>query len=250
MIFLDVIRQQYRMAGVLKGPGRDLSVSEQQEGLHINNSMLDGLKIERLFVYQVVRTVFDVTALQQEYLVGALVDGANWEIERPEKILRAGFIVATTPPTLEAEIEMEVVQTYSQWAAIITKQVQSAMPRVIYYRATLPCGTAATWPVANKDCQIALYTPGLVDEFTDVMADIQFPKGYREFVEYEGACKVHARYPHLPMDPSVAVEAKSYKMRIKANQYTPLYIGSDPAALKPKPSAGRKWYDARSWSSG
>ena len=110
---LDVLTQAARMANFLKQPGRGLSGSEQSEMLHIFNATIDGLKTERCFVYQVIRTVVNFKAFQQDYGVGDLVyapqDGsAYWGIERPEKILGAGFLVPTNDPTETAEVPMGV----------------------------------------------------------------------------------------------------------------------------------------------
>lgn len=245
MIFLEVLNQIYRKAGVLKAAGRGLSGSEQDEGLHIVNSLLDGLKIERLFFYQILRTLFDAAIGQRDYLVGSLVDGANWEIERPEHILRAGYLIPGA--SAESEIQMRVLKDYTEYQTIINKAVPSSMSWIMYYRASLPVGTATLWPVPSAAFQVAIYTPGTVDEFTDVMQDISFPKGYREFLEYAGAVAVHDNYPDAKMLPSVEARAIMYKSRVKASQYSPGYIRSDPAALAVPDRQGRS-FGAREWT--
>lgn len=250
--FLDVMTQAYRIAGVLKGPGRGLSNSEQTEGLHIANAMFDALKIERCFVYQVVRTLVDTQVAKQDYSVGPDAS-SDWQIQgdcsRPEHIMRAGFMVPGITGTLQSEIPMEVILDYTQWWAIVTKAVTSSQPRVLYYQASVPQGSAKVWPVPNFVSQIALYTAGTVDEIDDVMQFVEFPKGYREFAEYELAVKVHDRYPMIPMSPGAEVRAANAKARIKANQWTPLFMKADEAAMQSKPSDGRRWYDARTWFS-
>lgn len=246
MIFIEVLTQMYRMAGVLKHPGQGLSGSEQDEGLHIANALLDGLKLERLFFYQILRTVFDTQPNKAEYLVGALVDGADWEIERPEHILRAGYLIPNA--TQESEIPMKVLLDYTQFQVIVNKNVQSSMSWVLYYRPSLPVGTARLWPVPNQDFQVALYTPGAVTEFTDVMDTVEFPQGYREFMEYSGAVAVHDRYPDAKMQPRVEARALTYKARIKAAQYTPSYMRSDEAALGYPDAGARGSWGAREWN--
>lgn len=239
MLFIEVLNQMYRKAGVLKAAGRGLSESEQAEGLHVVNSLLDGLKIERLFFYQILRTLFDAEANQADYAVGALTDGADWEIERPEHILRAGYMIPGS--TVKTEIPMTVLWDYTQYQTIVNKGVISSLSWVMYYRASLPTGTATLWPVPSAPFQVAIYTPGTVDEFSSVDQDIMFPKGYREFLEYAGAVAVHDNYPDAKMASNVEKRAIEYKSRIKAHQFTPALMRSDEAALGQPDSYGRYW---------
>jgi hypothetical protein len=248
MLLIEVAERAARMSGLLKRPGVGLNGSEQREVLHILNSLLDGLKTERLFVYQVIRTVFNVKQGQQDYVVGAASDGADWVIEHFEKILGAGFLVPNSAdPTLQAEVPMWLLLDFSEWKSIVNKGVTSSQPRVIYYRSTPPVGIATVWPVPQQPSQVVLYTPGQVDEFDDLMDTIEFPQGYREFIEYAWAVAINEGYPNLVMKPSVAQRALDYKSRVMANQLTPLFIRSDEAAMAKPDWRSTGWYDARTW---
>lgn len=234
---LDVVQQCYRMANVLLAPGRGLSGSEQTEALHIMNASIDGMSIERYFFYQILRTVFAVVANQKDYSVGDAGLGADWSgIQRPEKVLRTGIIVPGTPAGQESEIPIYTVLSYEEYAAIVTKDTTSTFPLVLYYQAGLQLGTATLWPVprASYARQVVLYTPETVQEFTDISADYIVPRGFREFMEYEGAVKVHHRYPknksEAEMQPIYAM-AKEYKARVKAALCVPSFIASDAGAL-------------------
>ena len=230
----DVVDQMYRMAHVLRAPGRGMSGSEQAEALHIVNAALDGIKTERWFFYQILRTQFNVVNGQKDYTVGDASFGANWVIERPEKILRTGIIVPGDPDGTQSEIPIYTVLSYEEYASIVTKLSPSTVPLVHYYQASLPVGTSTLWPVPSQDqvSQVVLYTPQTVQEFTDINADFLVPKGYREFLEYEGAVKVHDRYPMNPLDPHVRQYAIECKQRVKAQQMTPSFMKSDPAVLR------------------
>jgi hypothetical protein len=236
----ECITRSYRMANVLKRPGRGLSNSELEEGRHIYNSILDGLKAERLFVYQELRTIVAVTALKPEYLVGDLGVGADWNLPQITRIDRAGWIMSgTLNLPNENEIPMQVVLSYQQFQLIIDKNVQSTWPQVLYFRAAPSqgssgplLGTARLWPVPQANGNAAVYTQGTVDEFTDVESTIEFPLGYREFLEYRGACAVNDAYPGRPISQRVERLAREYKQRIAANQATPMFIRADRAVMQ------------------
>jgi|SRR5579864_41313 len=231
---LDLIDQAYRMAQAMKHPGQGLSPSEQQEGLDLTNHMLDGLKIENLLIVFYIRTLVQLVTGKKDYGVGP---GQDWDIERPEKIHTAGFVLQAGTPS-ESELPMWIATTHEQYAEIVAKNVGSSIPMALYYRATLPYGTATIWPVANADqTQIALYTQGNVQEFLTVDDPVITPKGWRELIMYNLAVRVHQRYPQKPMDPSVATMAAAYKTRVMDQQLTPMYVGSDPAVL----GEGRPW---------
>lgn len=248
MQLLEVAERAARMAGLLKRPGVGLSGSEQREVLHIVNSLLDGLKTERCFVYQVIRTVFNIVQGQQDYVVGSAADGADWAIDHFEKLLGAGFLVPNSgDPTLQAEVPMWLLLDFMEWKSIVNKGVTSSQARVIYYRSTPPVGIASVWPVPQQGSQVVLYTPGQVDEFDDLMDTIEFPQGYREFIEYAWADAINDGYPGLVMKPGVHEKMLIYKSRVMANQLTPLFIRSDEAAMAKPDWRSTGWYDARTW---
>ncbi len=141
---------------------------------------------------------------------------------------------------------MEVALSYEQYQRIIQKAVGSTLPLFLYYRITPPIGMATLWPVPTQVGQVAIYTPGIVNEFNDIMDEVQFPDGYREFLEYAGAVAVHDRYPESKMGAGVEARAGTYKARVKANQFTPTFIRSDPAATRRTDLGyGTTWLDVR-----
>ena len=254
---LTVLEQAARMANFLKAPGRGMSGSEQQEMLYICNSVLDGLKAQRLFFPEIIATDFEVQQNQQEYGVGPAdfqpTDGSGyWIIERPEKLLGAAFLIPTSPQDLVAEVPMDLVVDWVQWKNIVTKKVTSSQPRAIYYQALFNpgIGKASVWPVPQQTSTVRIYTPSYINEFSDVMDTIIFPKGWRIFLEFELAVQAHMRHPERPMDPMVPMLARQYKADVMANALTPLLISSDPAVNQRQQLPTLRWYDARSWPGG
>lgn len=222
----QVMEQAYRMAGALKHPGQGISNSESQEGLDIFNMLVDGMKIENLLLIFYIRTVVNAILAQKDYGVGP---GQDWDIERPEKIHTAGFIVQNGEN--EGELPMQVILTYEDYAAQVVKNTRSTIPLILYYRATLPYGTSTLWPVPSIDSRIAIYTQGAFQEMLNVDDPLVAPKGWKEMLLYQLAIRVHQRYPNKPMDPTVFSMATFYKERVKNQQLTPIYMGSDRAVL-------------------
>ena len=267
MTWLDILTIAYRKAGVLSRAGRGMSGSEQQEAQSLLNAHLDGLKIERCFVYEVTRNLVPINQNQQYYTICDPAVGAqygitpDWPFQRPEHILGAGFILPGGPPSNTAEIPMEVLLDFSQFKAITNKQVTSSQPRVLYYTASLvssvgapsgtgPAGTVFLWPLPYQAGQIAIYLREAINEVQDIGNDVFLPQGYREFLEYSMACAVHENYPNAPMSPTVETRAMKYKARVMANQFTPVFISSDPAALSKPSLNSMRWFDARNWPGG
>lgn len=242
MPLLTVIEQMYRKSFVLRAAGRGLNGSQQDEGLHIVNAMLDGVKTERFFFYQIKRSVYGVTQGQKEYTVGDESLGADWfGIERPQKIMSASVLINGDDEPNQAEIPLGVVLSYEEYQSIVTKNTQSTVPLVLYYQwaseDSVSLGLATLWPVPSQtyEQRVVIYTPQTVLEFSDVNADYIVPQGFRDWMEYEGAVRVQSNYPDVarqyPLTPSVIQMAKDYKARVKARMSTPLFIGSDPGAL-------------------
>lgn len=222
------------MSGALVNPGMGISPSESEEALFCLNSMIDGWKIEQLLIVLYLRTYQTVTNGQQSYSVGA---GGDWNIERPEKIHAAGYILQGQTPQ-EAEIPMQIILTYEQYAAFVAKNVGSAIPLCLYYQATLSTpsgpgffGTATLWPIPDTTSQIVLYTQSTLEEFLTIDDPIIVPAGYREMMMYNLAVRIHQRYPDRTMDPSVVMMAEDYKQRVKNQQIKPVFMQSDNAVL-------------------
>lgn len=240
----DMAYEAYRMGGGLKMAKQGLSPSEQQEILDILNHMVDGWGIENLMFLFTMRTVVSVSAGKYIYSVGP---GGDWDIEVPNKINTAGFILQKDQGQSESELQMTIITSYQQYAEFVAKKVQASFPLVLYYQLTMggnpqsgpvsPFGSATLWPVpsadsaSNQGAYVALYTPGRVQEFTSFDDVLCVPKGWREMIMYNLAIRVHQRPPYnkQPMDPSVEKMAILYKSRVMDQQITPLLAYPDQA---------------------
>lgn len=233
----NIVQQAYRLAGGLILAGQGINPSEQAEILDITNHFIDGLKLEANFEQFTIRTVVQVVAYKQVYGVGP---GQDWDIERPEKITNAGFVIQQGT-TSESEISMFIVDSFEQWQQLVPKLTQSSIPLALYYQGTTPYGSATVWPVpeynsANaQGASIAIYSPGYWQEFTSLDDPFVVPHGYREFCMYNLAVRIHQRPPYnkQPMDASVPIMAAEYKTRIANALLKPLFAVPDQACIGP-----------------
>lgn len=223
----DMLYRAYRMARCLKHPGQGLSPSESQECLQVLNSMVDGWKMEDLLIVVTRRTIQNMNLNQKDYSVGP---GQDWDMERPEKIHRAGFIVGSGVNI--AELPMEILLSFEQYQLFVVKNVGSSIPLALYYQATFPNGTATVWPVPNVASTIAVYVPQYLSEFSTVDDTFEVPDGYREMLQYGLAVKIHELYPETAMEPNIPRMAAVYKSRVKQHQFTPMFNAADPAVTQ------------------
>lgn len=237
--FTDIAQQAYRLAGGLRHAGQGWSPSESQEALTVANAMINGWAIENLLIMFYIRTVVQLELNKKIYGVGP---GQDWDLARPEKIHSAGFILNQDQEN-ESELQMEIVLSYEQYANMIAKNLGGSIPLVLYYQPTLPYGSATIWPVYNGNgpntpTSIALYTQGVLQEFSTIDDPLYLALGWREMLMYNLAVRIHQRPPYnkMPMDPSVGEMAIFYKKRVKDQQVTPIFMSSDAAVRSPRTS--------------
>jgi hypothetical protein len=226
LVVSNVLYSAYRKARALKHPGQGISPEESAEGLDLLNAMIDGWKIEGLLMYTTRRSTWQVAINQKVYSIGP---GGDFDMERPEHIHRASYLVNSTQGQ-DAEIPMEIILTFEEWQQVVVKNTPCSYPLAMFYQPFAPLGAVNFWPVPNAISTIALYTPQTLSEFATIDDAVEMPDGYREMMEYNLAVAVHELYPEKPMAPSVERFAQFYKARVKNNQVTPLFIQSDGGA--------------------
>lgn len=241
----DMITAAARKGGALKFAGDGLNNSEFQEFLNLLNAMIDGWKIENLLVQYYIRYVFFLTLNKKDYSVGP---GGDFNMDRPEKIYRAGFLF-NEGTTEEAELPIKCLLDYTEYAAEVVKNVQSSLPLVLYYQASYPLGTATFWPVISQDMvPVAIYNRAVLQEFQSVDDTVYMPSGWREMLQYNLAVRIHQHPPYNrePISPDVEDMAQFYKLRVKDMQITPILTSPDPSAGTSK---GR-WFGglAKAWT--
>lgn len=206
-------------------PGEVPEGTETQEYFNVLNVLMDDFAAQRLTVFTTPRIVKNLAALQQTYTIGA---GAEIDVVRPEWVAYAGCLlnVNTTPPT---EIPLNVF-TIQQYASIRIKNLQSALPQIVYYDHSFDAsglGRITLYPVPNVGyLGLVLYLPQQLATFADLATPYIFPPAYARMLRYNLAVEL-APMAGVDVPPIVfqrAVDSLGDIKRANANQTESLLV--------------------------
>lgn len=224
----DILYRAYRIAGIITEAGRGYSRSQERDGLNILNSMVDQWRTQRLMVWAILRSIHPLEVNKQAYLIGT-DSQADWNIERPEKIEKAGLMIPASTYAFESPLDVLTIQ---QWAAVTTKELTSTLSQYLYYEATVPNGTAWMWPIPTLAYSVALYTWQHLQEFQGADDELAVPPGYRKALEYGLAVDLADNFPTRQKLSQLAMQKAAQSIGwLKAANSTPLLQQVDLAAL-------------------
>lgn len=227
----DIIYAGYRIAGILAEAGRGYSASERDDGLDVLNAMVDTWKSERLMVYAILRSVFNLIASKATYSIGES-GTPDIAVERPERIEHAGYINTTPTPNVETPLH---ILTPQEWAAVSSKAMTCTIPGSLYYQPTVPNGTLTPWPKPTSAGQIALYTWQTVNRFataSDPASDpVTLAPAYQEAMEYNLAIRLAARFPERQKLSQLSIDlARQALAKVKSMNAPELQMQIEAAA--------------------
>jgi hypothetical protein len=177
--------------------------------------MLDTWAAERLMVYAELRSIFSLVANQQKYVIGTS-GTVDWNVMRPMRIERAGYIFVNTDPNIEVPFRIFSDQ---EWSALSPKELQSTIPTTLYYQALVPNGLVTLWPIptdVSQVGQVAIYTWQLIPQFPSTITQVALPPAYRNAIEYNLARELSFRYQRRAnMSPGAIAQAFESKKIIK-----------------------------------
>ena len=198
----DLIGRTLRSIGVLAS-GETATSNEVSDALTILNNMVDTWGTERLTIYTVARTAFNLTSSTQDYTIGS---GGTFNIARPVWIVAA-------------------------WQQIGIKGTTSTYPTAFYYDKTWTAGLGqiSVWPVPdNSNAQLVLYTPTALTQFADLTTAYTFPPGYEEALRYQLALRLAPEFG-VNLSPDIRALASQTFANIKRANIRPTVLGIDPA---------------------
>jgi hypothetical protein len=237
----DLLYMAHRKAGILMAPGRSYSIEEAVDGLLELNNMLNDWKAERLMVYSEDRQLFPINANQQTYLIG-LGPGADYVVERPERIERAEFIFTNVTPNVEVPMKIFSPQ---EWTSLTPKLLTNTIVTSLYYEPlVLPSGNGkiTLWPAPTQAWQIAIWIWITVNEFANTTDTVTLPPAYRSLIQNNLAVRLAAMYPgRSNIAPATVQLAAQLKSKIKGMNAPVLECQTEAAARGVNDKAGRHW---------
>jgi hypothetical protein len=224
----DLISRTLHTIGVLAS-GEVATGDEMNDSLTVLNNMIDTWATERLTIYTVARTVFDLSSGTQDYTIGT---GGTFNIVRPVWIVGASIITDKTASATE-KIELPIAQavTPTEWQEVTLKGLQSTYPMEMYYDKNWTSGlaTISLWPIPNNaNVQLVLYTPTALTAFADLTTAYTFPPGYEEAMRYQLALRLAPEFG-AQVTPDVRMLASDTFANIKRVNITDDVLGIDAA---------------------
>jgi hypothetical protein len=224
---LYILQRAARAAHILAS-SQTFNPGEASDALDVANGMLDAWSAQRLMIYTIARQVFNLNSGQQTYQMGT--GAPDFNVARPPQIENAGIISLANPlQPLELPIPM---LTKDEWASIPVKNIQGALPSVVYDDSNFPYRNISFSPVPNvATLQIALYTWSALTQLA-LAVNYTLPPGYYEGLIYGLALRLATEWPGELTPQLEAAAAQS--MKIVKTQNSVIYdLKCDPAIVSP-----------------
>lgn len=228
MTMRTLIRDAMQEIGAI-ATGEALAAADADAGLTRANSMLKLWQIERLTIFQVVRTAFAVTANQATYTIGPAASSPNWTLAvRPQWIDHAAITVGTGESSYEVPLEM---LDDVGWNLIGWPLLTSTLPTKATYTPTVPLGTFELWPIPSVDPgDVVLYVPTPLDAAASLDTDYILAPGYEEAIRYNLAVRLAPIFGRQ-LDPLIVQLAINAKGQVKRANEVAHVLGVDAALL-------------------
>jgi hypothetical protein len=220
--------------------GEAVADVDSAQGLRMLNQMLDSWRLESLLVYAIDRQVVNLVAAQGTYTIGT---GGDFNLTRPVKIERAGFVDNSVSPALE--LPMRVLSD-NEYQEIVLKGLQSPWAYWLYYDQAYPLGNVVLWPVPTLTRQVALYLWHPLSQVASTGTTVDLPPGYEKAIVWNLALDLAPTYGR-ELSPMVLKTAIDAKAAIKIVNSAPQLLKTDVPRRGRGGSRGGAW---AAWSEG
>lgn len=224
---IDFITGAMKDLGVLAA-GETASSEDADDAFTVLNQMADALGIERLTMYQVVRTTKVLTASTASYSIGT---GGSINIVRPTWLDRAGLIIDNTA-SVPSEVPISVLddEEYARWPQ---KTLTSTQSQAVYFDRAWSAGLGLIYPLpipTVSTTTLVLYAPSVaVAQFADQSTtDYTFPPGYARAIRKNLALEIAPLFNADP-HPLLIQQAEQSKAAVKRANVRPMTLAIDPA---------------------
>lgn len=153
------------------GPGDPLEDDDAQTALRVFQRLNNTFNADRLFLYQVQRTLFPLAIGQQVRTIGA---GGNFNVARPVTLAHVGVV----PVGQTYEMPVIPYVNREEWLAEPWKAQTDLYPSRYLYEPKYPLGEFTFWPIPTTAAQVALGLPQALAAPATLVTDLVFPEGY------------------------------------------------------------------------
>lgn len=207
---IEIITRSLRLAKAI-GTGEALTGPEATDGLVVLNTLLQAWSLERLLVYQVLRTTHVLTAGDGNYTVGS---GGNINIARPIHLEDTSYL------TLNG-IDYPLVLINEAGYQGLAYKIQQGVPEWLWYDPKFPLAEINLYPVPNQGytLNLASWTP--LQTFATLTDSLSLPPGYQRMIEYNLAVEFGMEFQTdvPPLVLKIAGDTKAVVKRINAPNY-------------------------------
>ncbi len=239
---LQLITDALMALGVLD-PVDPATPEQSALAVRVLNRLIGAYSTNRLLIFSITRTVFDLAAGTASYTVGT---GGTISIPRPANMQSNGSNVTFIDTSQFPNNELPLVQlTDDAFQAITQKAYQGTYPTSWYYNPTYtqaaPYGTLTFWPVPNVSyLDGVIYAPRAVQQVV-ITDTIYLPPEWGRFLWSNLAIELEAFFPAAQAPQRVKDIASESKGDVERTNLRMEELTVD-LALQPFAGSGENFY--------
>lgn len=211
---LDLVTGALRKIGQY-APGEALAAADANDALDTFNGLMDLWSAQKLFVYNKIETVQNLSAGVSTYTLGL---GGYFNIERPLRIDRAYARLNTGNSAIDFPCEIVALPKYT---AIGQKNQPGPWPKMAFYNTGYPLSTLYFWPVPQTNIEFHLWTEQVFNSL-DLTTSLNLPRGYYLGLQYALAEVLCPEYG-MGVPPDIKRFAHNFRSVLKSLNGTPRF---------------------------
>jgi len=167
-------------------------------------------------IYNVVPELFNYVGGQASYTMGV---GGDFNTARPVTI-EAAYNHGNNGTPSQVDFPIEVTTNFERYSEIVTKEVQTQLPIIMYDDGNFPLKTLYFWPIpVDTTYRPQLWSWGIVTSFTSTSDVISLPPGYSRALQKNLAVEISPSFGKQ-ISPALAMQALESKSALKRINYT------------------------------
>ena len=224
---LDIIKRSLRLLGVL-ATGETPGGPETEDALEVLNWMIDQWSNERLMIYYMASSIYDISAGKSDYSIGPC-STQDFNTSTPIRIDSAFCRDYSSGYNNDYKLEIIPEDRYQD---IFQKGINTTYPRFLRYVRSWPYGTITLWPVPTRNYKLGFTQYKQFTKFVTPQDVVCLPPGYKQALGYNLAVELAPEYGHTP-DPAIYAKARETKAVLMRVNNQPNLMSTD-TSLQPR----------------